>query len=204
MSTAPESEPRILLYFPIVHNPADMGALSESVKRASVKKFGRAGWKRKVDLIEKFWTDVEDAIDHITLSPERVRIYQDGLPISGKETDIVRELAKSGSRNHALLQRLIDSGAQVMGTESLELLLEEYELAKRMLESEGTPEKQPRAGSGSASLLQRRDLFIARRINATLLPGEVGIVFLGMLHDLDPWLDKDIRVIHPVEQPVKR
>ncbi len=44
---------RKLIYFPIVHTQADMGELGESVKRASVKKLGRMGWKRKLDLIDK-------------------------------------------------------------------------------------------------------------------------------------------------------
>jgi len=204
MSSAPESQPRMLVYFPIIHNQADMGALSESVKKASLKKIGKAGWKRKLDLIDRFWTEIEKSIDRLSLSFDQVRIYQDGLPVSGKEIDIVRELSKSGSRNHALLLRLIDRGAQLMGTESPELLMEEYELAQKVLERRATPGEDGYEGSGRASLLERRDSFIARRINETLRAGEVGIVFLGMLHALEPWLERDIRVVYPVQRVVKR
>ncbi len=204
MTADPESELRTVIYFPIVHNQADMGELSESVRKASLKKIGRTGWKRKLDLIDKSWTEIEESIDRLSLPFGRVRIYQDGLPVSGKERDIVEELAKSGSRNHALLLRLIGEGAQLMGTESLELLLEEYELAKSVLEWGVPPEKHERVQPGTASLLQRRDMFIARRINDTLCPGEVGMVFLGMLHALEPWLEKNIQVVYPVRKPVRR
>jgi hypothetical protein len=188
---------RQLIYFPIVHNQADMGALSESVRKASVRKIGRQGWKRKVDLIDKFWDEIEKALTTLSVPYDRVRVYQDGLPVSGKETLIVTELAKSGSRNHTLLLGLVDKGARLMGTESLELLLEEYESVKKMLGLGESLRKREQVFD-SSNLLERRDKFIAQRINETLFPGEVGIIFLGMLHALEPWLATDIQVTYPV------
>ena len=196
-----DSGHRELIYLPIVHNLADMGALRESVKQASVRKIGRQSWKRKQDLIEKLWDDIESALDGVSVNMNKVRIYQDGLPISGKEKDIVRDLADSGSRNHRLLLRLMAKGGVLMGTESPELLLEEYEMAKRGLSAGGEAAKKVNETPGSTSLLQRRDKFVAERINATLQAGEVGIVFVGMLHSLEPWLAKDIRVTYPIGRP---
>jgi hypothetical protein len=190
----------MLIYIPIIHTQADMGALGERVKSASLRKLGRTGWKRKIELIDKYWNEVEKVIENLKLPFEHVRIYQDGLPVSDREREIVAELAKSGSRNHALLLSLINRGATVTGTESLELLLEEYDHVKRTLGSESGRERD-RDKSISALILTRRDQFIAKRINETLLPGEVGIVFLGMLHSLEPWLDKDIRLVYPIHTP---
>ena len=68
-----------------------------------------------------------------------------------------------------------------MGTESLELLLDEYESVKKMLNSGESSRKKGQQTSDSSDLLERRDKFIAQRINETLGPGEVGIIFLGML-----------------------
>jgi hypothetical protein len=48
------------------------------------------------------------------------------------------------------------------------------------------------------SLLKRRDQFIGRRISQTLLPGETGLLFVGMLHAVEPWLDPDIQALRPV------
>lgn len=198
-----QSQRRQLIYFPIVHNQADMGALSESVRKASLQKMGRQGWKRKIHLIDKFWDEIEEALATLSVPYDRVRVYQDGLPVSGKEALIVTELAKSGSRNHALLRGLVDRGARLMGTESLELLLEEYESVKKMLDSGESLRKKGQQASGSSELLERRDKFIAQRINETLGQGEVGIIFLGMLHALGPWLAKDIQVIYPVGRPIQ-
>lgn len=201
ISVEPEPSARTLVYIPIIHTQADMGALSDQVRKESLKKLGRSGWKRKITLIDNFWTAIEKIIEELSLPLKRVRIYQDGLPVSGRESEIVAELAKSGSRNHSLLLRLINGGATITGTESLGLLLEEYDHVKKILGEKSTRTRGT-AKSVSASILRRRDNFIANRINATLLPGEIGIIFLGMLHSLEPWLDKDIQLVYPIHTPI--
>lgn len=51
-------------------------------------------------------------------------------------------------------------------------------------------------------LLKKRDQFIAQRINNTLIPGETGIIFLGMLHDLEGLVDKTIHIVCPITKPL--
>jgi hypothetical protein len=203
----PGSGERTLVYIPIIHTQADMGALSESIQRLKLKRLGRKGWERNVNLVGQLWGQIEQAIESLTLPYERVRLYQDGLPVCGREVEIVTELAKAGSRNHRLLLRLREKGATIMGTESSQLLVEEYQLVKEVFAS-AKPAVATRGGARQAalrdSLLKRRDQYIARRINDTLLPGETGLIFLGMLHAAGHWLDADIRVVHPLHQPLDR
>jgi hypothetical protein len=191
---------RTLIYFPIVHTQADMGALQKSVARATLDKSGRAGLARKTAAIDQIWTEIEAAIEALALSFDRVRLYQDGLPVCGREAEIVTELAQAGSRNHQLLRRLMAQGAVLMGTEEGDLLVQEYQLARQSLTT-----RPPRAAAVAASrralseaLLQRRDQFMARRINETLKNGETGILFLGMLHSLERHLHPDVLVIYPL------
>ena len=197
----PESGERTLVYFPIVHTQADMGALGESIQRLKVKRLGWRGWARNVTLVDKLWAQIEQAVERLALPYERVRVYQDGLPVCGREVEIVTDLAKAKSRNHQLLLRLSEKGATIMGTESAELLVEEYQLAKGVFAS-GEPGIVRRGEAGQKalrnSLLKRRDQYIARRINDTLLKGETGLIFLGMFHSVGPWLAKDIRVVYPI------
>lgn len=198
---------RKLLYIPIIHTRADMGALSESVSRVTLRKVGRAAFKRKVNAVDRVWTEIEKTLDHLDLPYKTVRVYQDGLPVCGREAEIVTELANAGSRNHGLLLRLMEGGATIMGTESAELLVEEYELIKKIL-SAGDPSEaakiEARQKPLSDTLLKRRDQYIADRINSTLQIGETGILFLGMFHSLSSLIDKDIRVIYPINRPVDR
>lgn len=181
---------RTLYHFPIIHTQVDMGGLAEKVRRSTIQQLGQEVWRRNLRIVDKIWSRIERFLDELQLSFGKVRLYQDGLPVCGREADIVRDLALQGSRNYRLLLRLMGKGATIMGTESPEFLVEEYRQARRALAGE--------AGAGEIAqkeLLQKRDRFIARRINDTLLADEAGILFLGMLHTLDGLLDEDIRVI---------
>ncbi len=195
---------RTLFYFPVVHSEIDLGGLQESVRQIHLEKVGKVGWQRKVVLVKQFWQDVEAILAHLTLPVNRTRLYQDGLPVCGREADIVDELARKGSLNHRLLQRLMDRGATLMGTESAELLLAEYHLSKLMLAgadgstAAATDLNEPPAGD---RLLAARDAFIAARIARTLQSGETGVLFLGMLHNPCPGLPADIEVIWPMHRP---
>ena len=198
---------RTLLYFPIVHSQTDMGGLSDSVRKVTLQKLGERVWRQKVKLIGRFWCEIENIIDTLSLSYVQTRVYQDGLPVCGKEIDIVTEIAKKGSPNHLLLARLMRKGAMVMGTESAELLIEEYNLIKRTLEAGNVQEAldiEAMQKAASALLLAKRDTFIAERIAQTLQSGETGILFLGILHNLAGLLPEDINVCYPINRPLDK
>ncbi len=191
--TLASSQNRRLLHVPIIHTQADMGGLGDAFKRMLVGKLGEQWWEFNLNLVDQVWTAIETALAGLNLRYELVRIYQDGLPVCGHELRIVNELARAGSRNHRLLLRLHQRGATIMGTESAELLVEEYQLAKQLVADSQSPDTR---GTGeqtrARSLLNRRDEFIAARINATLKSRETGIVFLGLLHSLAGKLAPDI------------
>jgi hypothetical protein len=196
---------RELIYIPIIHTAKDMGGLSDSIRQAALKVLGKQSLRQKDQLVDQIWIAIEQAIDSLELPFEKVRLYQDGLPICGREMEIVTDLANNGSRNHRLLEQLIRKGAVLMGTESAELLLEEYRLIKQTVSSRhgGKGADTPRDLQKKADiLLKKRDQFIAQRINNTLGPGETGIIFLGMLHDLEGLVDKKIKIVYSITKPL--
>jgi hypothetical protein len=181
-----------------------MGALGHAIKEITIQKLGQQGWERNVHLIDDIWTRIEEAIESWALPYKRLRLYQDGMPICGREEEIVTELAKAGSRNHRLLLRLMEKGATLMGTESAPLLVQEYKLVKEIVAAGDSPKAlrlEARYKTLSHALLKQRDKSIAERINTTLHPGETGLLFLGMLHAISGGLAKDIRVTQPVFPP---
>ena len=198
---------RTLFYIPIVHSQSDMGTLSESIKKVTLQKLGERTWREKHNLIERFWSEIETTLDTLSLSYAQTRVYQDGLPVCGKEIEIVTEIAKKGSPNHQLLVRLMKKGATIMGTESAELLIEEYHLIKKILESEDVKkalEIEALQKAASDLLLGKRDVFIAERIATTLREGETGLLFLGLLHDVAGFLPEDIHVHYPINRPLNK
>ena len=192
---------RTLIYIPIIHTQADMGALAGAIRRLSIEKLGHREWERSVKAIDQLWTGIRETIEKLDLPYAQVRLYQDGLPNCGREVQIVTDLANAGSPNHQLLFFLMGKGATLMGTESADLLLEEYQLVQQVLSAQGHGEAervQARQESLSNSLLERRDRYISERINETLREGETGILFLGMLHSLEEKIAKDIQVQYPI------
>jgi len=195
---------RKLIHIPVIHSQADLGNLANSIRKISIQKLGLKNWRHSVRAIERFWEAVRQEIERWDLPFERVRLYQDGLPLCNRESEIVRDIARAGSPNHQLLLYLTEKGATLMGTESAELLLEEYALIRRLVGTAGRAEAARIAQQQKAiseDLLVRRDEFIARRINETLRAGEIGILFVGMLHSVEPWLAADVELSYPICRP---
>lgn len=190
---------RRLLYFPIIHTQADMGALGALLQRIKAARLGPERLKQSAELVDKMWEDIERAVAALPLTSGQVRVYQDGLPVCRQETRIVQELAAAGSRNHQLLLRLQERGAVIMGTESPELLVEEYQLVSAALNAAAAGGAQRQKAQLGAALLEKRDRFMAARINRTLQSGEMGLLFVGMLHSVQRYLERDIEIKYPVK-----
>jgi hypothetical protein len=196
---------RTLIYIPVIHTQEDMGDLGETLNMVALKEFGQESRGKMQDFTAKLWKSIEQVIQNLNPAFQKVKLYQDGLPLCDREADIVRDLAHGGSRNHQLLLRLMEKGAVLMGTESPELLVREYRAVKQMVsaaeDDQDARETASRLETISRTILKERDRYIARRINTTLASGETGILFLGMLHNLEGMLDKDIHVSYPLYKP---
>lgn len=173
-----------VIVVPIIHNAADLGSLAESVRAHYVERFGPAGWDKRERAVRDLWHGIARAIDALHLDYRRVRIYQDGLPVCGKEEPILQALAQAGSLNHQLARELMGRGAVLMGTEDPQLLIREYQLQRRRLGA-AAKEQVSSSSDEAAGILAARDRFIAARIAATLEEGEIGLLFLGAAHRLD-------------------
>ncbi len=186
---------RVLIHIPIIHTQAEMGTLAKEIGSRLAKELGPRWLQKKETAVDSLWDSIETMLAEIDLPYARVRIYQDGLPVCGRETEIVNELANAGSRNHRLIAELAKKGATIMGTESGELLIEEYQRVKQILAQSGVAAKADPMIDAGAALLQKRDQFMAERIDRTLQPGEIGILLIGMLHSVQRYLARDITVI---------
>ena len=187
---------RTLVIIPIIHTEQDMGSLLSEIKREYVSRYGLAQWDSHLNSIAEIWDGIRRMILDFDLPYASVRLFQDGLPLCGKEAEIVRDVAARGRKNHQLLAELAGRGARLMGTEDPQLLLQEYQFLQGALRDMQSEEGEQRWKQQSQRLLADRDQFIAARINDTLLPNEIGLLFLGMAHQIEPMLSSDILVRH--------
>lgn len=194
---------RRLIYIPIVHTMADMGSEAEALREEYIKRYGEAGWARSRQVIEEIWGGIRGRLLSMPLDYRKLRIYQDGLPVCGREVEIAREVARKGSKNYALVLELVERGATLEGTEDPALLVEEYHYITGLAQAKSQAEREAaeaRYTKESARILKERDRFISRRIDETLKEGETGILFLGMLHRVDQLLPKDIQVSYLIHR----
>jgi hypothetical protein len=199
---------RHLIYVPILHTVSDMGTLSGSMRDTYVKKFGAKKWQEHVSAIEEMWDGISRKVRALKLPFKKVKIYQDGLPLCGKEREIVDDLARKGSLNHRLVLWMIHRGASLVGTEDPQLLVREYEHLRGIAGARTHRERERLVHEfeGEAgSLLKKRDQAIRDRIVSTLNRGESGVVFMGLLHRVDELVPPYISVHYLIHRlPFRR
>ena len=173
-----------LYIFPIIHTDIELGNLGQLIKKAFIKKKGLAEWKRRKSVINHLWDRIEKKIEGIRLDYQKLRIYQDSLSTEMDANAMVKNMLAQGSRNYMLLNTLLIKGGQLMGTENSALLFEEY----NMLQNNNSH------FSSGKELLDKRDKFIAERIENTLLDGEIGLLFIGADHNVSKFFSTCIQI----------
>ena len=190
---------RTLIYVPIVHAEADMGSMAEELKQRFEAAYGPGKWAARQPSVRAMWQGIRSRVLALPIPWRRARVYQDGLPVCNHEIEIVRDVAAKGSENYALLLELMARGAALMGTEDPALMVREYRRIQALAlacRREVTGEELLALKREGEELLRQRDAFIARRVETTLLEGETGILFLGLLHRVDQALGAGFHVEH--------
>ena len=187
---------RTLIYVPVIHTSADLGSLAEDVTIRGIADMGEDVWGKHKAAVEKFWDVISDYFDSIDVSG--MKIYQDGMVADGEIGQrIVEESAKSGSRNYKLVAWLLKRGAVLVKTEDFKLVKEERDRLVAIMQSKSIMHKIIafiKYKLAKDRLLDKRDIFIAKRIDETLCQNETGIIFIGAYHNIKKRIPRSIRV----------
>ncbi len=187
---------RRLIYIPIVHTDADMGSLASALEQSTAVVCGEERWERHKATASHFWQMVSDYLE--TLDAKNLKVYQDGFVSDGDlGKKIIEEGMRRGSKNYEIILNLLNRGAEIVSTEDMALLQEEYRYIRQIMKAK-TPSQRRFAykeyESRKSQLTMERDRFIAGTISKTLQDGEVGLLFMGAYHDVIPHLARDIVV----------
>ena len=188
---------KALIYVPIIHTSADLGSLAKDLNRRGIADLGEELWKEHIKTVEGFWDVVSHYFDSIDVSG--MKIYQDGM-IAGGEVGqkIVEEGARSGSKNYELIARLLQRGAILFKTEDFKLVKRERDRLLAITQAKSLHEKLIafiKYKLVKNRLLNKRDKFIAGRVDETLNQDETGIIFIGAYHNIKDRLPKDVRIM---------
>ncbi|MBU4304855.1 MAG: hypothetical protein KJ893_04425 [Candidatus Omnitrophica bacterium] len=187
---------RTLIYVPVIHTSADLGSLAKDVTKRGIADLGEDVWEGHIRTVESFWDVI---IDYFTsLDASGMKIYQDGMIAQGEAgAKIVEEGVKAGSKNHELILSLVKGGAVLVRTEDFNLVKRELDRILAITGAKSVAQKLfafLKYKCIKNRLLNKRDRFIAQRINETLHDGEKGIIFIGAFHDIKKWLPKDLQI----------
>ena len=187
---------RRLICVPIIHTDTDMGSLASALEQGTVALCGEERWERHKATAAKFWQIVSHYIG--TLEAKNLKVYQDGFVSDGDlGKKIIEEGVRRGSKNYEIILNLLNRGAEIVSTEDMALLQDEYGYISRIIKAKSPSQRRSaykEYESRKNQLTMERDSFIARTINETLEDGEVGLLFMGAYHDVIPHLAKDIVV----------
>jgi hypothetical protein len=189
---------KTLIYVPIIHTTADLGSLARDVVRRGIAGIGEDLWQAHRKTVDGFWDAISYYFDSVT-NVSGMKIYQDGMVAEGAVgQEIVEAGIKSGSRNYELVLKLIKRGAILIKTEDFKFVKGERDRLLAITQAKSTIKKLfafIKYKLVKNRLLNKRDKFIAKRINETLNQGERGIIFIGAYHNIKKRLPKDIRII---------
>lgn len=180
-----------VIYIPIIHTQVDLGTMAYPLKMEYTARYGENAWRQHTKAINDMWDGLRKKIFNLNLPYKRTRIYQDSLPVFGAELKIIRGMAAMGSPNHEIILDLVKKGANLEGTEDPNLLVQEYNNLKALYQTTDTREKIKATKSykrAAGKLIIKRDKFIAKRIEKTLLENEIAIVFMGVQHAVPKYL----------------
>jgi pheromone shutdown protein TraB len=187
---------RTLIYVPVIHTSADLGSIAKEVAKRGIRDLGQELWEKHRKTVEGFWDVVSDYFDSIDVKD--MKIYQDGMVAEdevGKK--IAEDTAKAGSKNYQLILKLLDRGAVLVKTEDFKLVKKEYDRLLAITQAKSITKKIIafiKYKLVKVILLNRRDNFIANRIEQTLKAEEKAILFIGAFHNIKKRLPKDIQI----------
>lgn len=187
---------RTLIYIPIIHTSADLGSLAGDVTKRGIADLGEDVWKEYQRTVEGLWDVITDYFTSLDVSG--MKIYQDGMVAEGKIGEkIVEESLNLGSRNYQLVSRILKKGAILVKTEDFNLVKKERDRLLKIMQAKTIAEKILgfiRYKLIKNILLNKRDKYIAKRIDETLHEDQTGIIFIGAYHNIIPELPEDIQV----------
>jgi len=187
---------RTLFYVPIIHTSSDLGSLAKDVAKRGIVELGQEVWDEHLKTVEGFWDAI--LLYFMYVDELGLKIYQDGMVAGGEiGQKIVEEGTRLGSKNYELVARLLKQGAILIKTEDFNLVKEERDRLLTLTKAKSVTQKLIafiKYKLVKNRLLNKRDRFIAQRINETLNDGERGVLFIGAFHNVKNFLPGDIQI----------
>lgn len=157
-----------------------------------------------LEKFEKYWNQVENHLSNLELRLGQVsRIYHELIPTGGEEgAKAIKEL---NDRSYKITEARLGWGAQLVATEEHDLLTEFMDWSQCLTVGLQNQKVILKVYESYTEAGKKRDEYLAKHIDETLNPNEIGILFMREGHKVQ--FPSDIQVFYiapPALDEIKR
>jgi len=143
----------------------------------SGKGLERDSLRNYTDKFKRYWKDAEARIDDLRRKLGEInRIYHELVDVGGKEGMEIIE--KFSQESYQIIKKLLREKATLETTEDRDLVRENMDWSRCLAINPKSTRVLMRISKFYFESMQKRDEYIARRIDKTLKENEIGILFI--------------------------
>ena len=148
------------------------------------------------DILARYWDQVDVQVRAVQNALGSVtHVYHENLPEGGDAG--LGYLEATGQSSHKLLSSLVEAGAILETTESMEVMAEALDLQRCLMQPLMSPAVASRLQEWFGEANHRRYEFVAEAIDATLGEDETGLLLINERHQVQFPVDIEVIYIAP-------
>jgi len=149
-----------------------------------------------IDKLKDYWDDVERRINDLETKLGSInRIYHELIDAGGeKGMEIIKKLNEG---SYQIIKRFLKKGARLEATEDQALIKENMDWGRCLATNPETPKVLTKVSEFYLQTVQKRDEYIAKRVNETLKSNEMGVLFIRENNNVKFSSDIEIFRIRP-------
>ena len=146
-----------------------------------------------VDILARYWEQVDVQVRAVQNALGSItHVYHENLPEGGDAG--LGYLEATGQSSHKLIASLLEAGAILETTESMEVMAETLDLQRCLMQPLMSPAVASRLQEWFGEANHRRYEFVAEAVNTTLGDDETGLLLINERHQVQ--FPSDIEVIY--------
>ncbi len=146
--------------------------------------------------LEAYWNEVKSRLDDLGSKVGKIaKIYHELIDEEGEKG--LKKIKKLNGKSYRIAKRYVDKGAELQATEDMNLVRESMDWIRCLAVNLQSEKALSKISQFYVEAMQKRDEFIAKRINETLKEDESGIIFIRENNSVKFSSDIEIFRVHP-------
>ena len=146
--------------------------------------------------LEAYWKEVSLRLDDLGSKVGKIhKIYHELINEKGEKG--LKRIKKLNGKSYRIVKRYVEKGAELQATENMNLVRESMDWIRCLTANLQSEKALSKVSQFYVEAMQKRDEFVAKRINETLKENESGIIFIRENNSIEFPSDIEIFRVHP-------